>query len=71
MEKIDEALARMEGRLQHSSMPLAEEKRVLEDIKKLRASRVRSARSSSPMHACINLGGFLVTAKYPGKRFAI
>ena len=42
VEKIDEAIARMEGRLQHSSMPLAEEKRVLEDIKKLRASRVRA-----------------------------
>ena len=41
VEKIDEAISRMEGRLQHSSMPLAEEKRVLEDIKKLRASRVR------------------------------
>ncbi len=49
VEKIDEAIARMEGRLQHSSMPLAEEKRVLEDIKKLRASRV-SAKAELPEH---------------------
>ncbi len=41
VEKIDEQMARLESRLQHTSMPLAEEKKVLEDIKKLRASRVR------------------------------
>lgn len=42
VEKIDEAIARLESQLQHSSMPLAQEKKILEDIKKLRASRVRA-----------------------------
>lgn len=40
VEKIDEQMARLEQRLQHTSMPLTEEKKVLDDIKKLRASRV-------------------------------
>lgn len=52
VEKIDEAIARMEGRLQHSSMPLAEEKRVLEGIKKLRASRVRAAQLAPAWQHC-------------------
>ena len=40
VDRIDEQMARLEERLQHTSVPLAEEKRVLEDIKKLRQSRV-------------------------------
>ena len=42
VEKIDGAIKRLEDELQHSSMPLAQEKKFLEDIKKLRASRVRA-----------------------------
>lgn len=40
VEKIDEAMAKLEQKLQHTSMPLSEEKKVLDDIKKMRASRV-------------------------------
>lgn len=36
-------IAALEHRLSHSSMPLAEEKKTLEDIKKLKASRATSA----------------------------
>jgi uncharacterized coiled-coil DUF342 family protein len=40
VEKIDEQLRRMESQLQHTSMPLAEEKKIVENMEKLRKSRV-------------------------------
>jgi uncharacterized coiled-coil DUF342 family protein len=36
-------IAQLESRLAHSSLPLNEEKKVVEDIKKLKASRATSA----------------------------
>lgn len=40
VEKIDDQLQRMESQLQHTSMPLAEEKKVVDNMEKLRKSRV-------------------------------
>ncbi len=39
MEAIDERIAELEERVNHSSLSLNEEKRILEDIKKLKQSR--------------------------------
>ncbi len=39
VEQIDEQIARLEERVNHSSLTLNEEKRCLEDIKKLKQSR--------------------------------
>lgn len=40
VEKIDEQMQRLEMKLQHTSVSIQEEKKILDDIKKLRASRV-------------------------------
>lgn len=40
VEKIDEQLRRMESQLQHTSMPLTEEKKIVDNMEKLRKSRV-------------------------------
>lgn len=42
VEKIDEQMQRLEMKLQHTSVSIQEEKKILDDIKKLRASRVIS-----------------------------
>ena len=39
VEQIDEAIAQLEHRVQHSSLTLNEEKKVLEDIRALTKSR--------------------------------
>ena len=39
IEQIDEAIEKLEKELQHSSLSLNEEKKTLEDIRKLKASR--------------------------------
>lgn len=40
VEKIDEQMQRLETKLQHTSVSIQEEKKILDDIKKLRQSRV-------------------------------
>lgn len=39
VEQIDEAIEKLENRVQHSSLSLNEEKKILDDIRKLKASR--------------------------------
>ena len=42
VDKIDEQMQRLETKLQHTSVSIQEEKKILDDIKKLRQSRVRA-----------------------------
>ena len=40
VEQVDEAITRLEGRMSHTSMSLQEEKKTLEDIKRLKVCTV-------------------------------
>jgi uncharacterized coiled-coil DUF342 family protein len=51
VEAIDEAIEKLEERMQHSSLSLTEEKKVLEDIRKLKASRAAVGQYSEKLEA--------------------
>jgi hypothetical protein len=57
VEAIDEAIAAAEYRMEHHSLSLGEEKRVLEDIKKLRGSRTLVAQYSEKLEQLGQVGG--------------
>lgn len=57
VEAIDEAIAAAEYRMEHHSLSLGEEKKVLEDIKKLRGSRAMVAQYSEKLEQLGQVGG--------------
>lgn len=62
VEQIDEAIARLEERVNHSTLSLNEEKRILEDIKKLKQSRASVGQYSDKLSQLAQVG--------PGERGA-
>ncbi|KAG7667236.1 hypothetical protein NADE_002968 [Nannochloris sp. 'desiccata'] len=51
VEQIDEAIQKYEERVQHSSLSLNEEKKILDDIRKLKASRAAVGEYSSKLES--------------------
>jgi len=51
VEQIDEAIQKYEDRVQHSSLSLSEEKKILDDIRKLKASRAAVGDYSSKLES--------------------
>lgn len=56
VEQIDEAIARLEERVNHSTLSLNEEKRILEDIKKLKQSRASVGQYSDKLSQLAQVG---------------